>query len=103
MWLFDQEHIKKIRPVLGIKLSNRTQDLPKKNINNAIKLFEALFETMKNAHDARYISRRHEKNIIFIPTEGVVSFDLQLTDKEKQELLQLGRKSATAFFKTWSY
>jgi NTE family protein len=103
MWLFDQEHIKKIRPVLGIKLSNRSQDLPKKNINNAVKLFEALFETMKNAHDARYISRKHEKNIIFIPTKGVISFDLQLTEEEKQALMVLGRNSATTFFKTWSY
>jgi NTE family protein len=104
MWLFDQENIKKVRPVLGVKLShNETYRPPKNKINNAIQMFEALFETMKDAHDARYISRKHEKNIIFIPTQGVLTTEFQLTDDKKQKLFDIGEKSAATFLKTWSY
>jgi NTE family protein len=104
MWLFDQENIKKVRPVLGVKLSHSQSYLPKKNrINNAFQMFEALFETMKDAHDARYISRKHEKNIIFIPTQGVLTTEFQLSEEGKQKLFQIGEKSATDFLKTWSY
>lgn len=102
MWLFDQERKKKIRPVLGIKLTSRTQELPKHNVKNAISMFEALFETMKTAHDARYISRKHEKNIIFIPTEGVSGMDFNLSDAQKQALILIGKQSAKKFFQSWS-
>lgn len=104
MWLFDQENVKKVRPVIGIKLtSNGTNHPPKNKINNAIQMFEALFETMKDAHDARYISRKHEKNIIFIPTEGVMSTEFDLSDERKQALFQVGEQSANEFFKKWCY
>ncbi|MBM4762262.1 patatin-like phospholipase family protein [Bacillus sp. B15-48] len=103
MWLFDKQNIQKIRPVLGVKLSHKLSEHPRHEINNAINLFEALFETMKDAHDARYISRKHEKNIIFIPTDGVMTTEFELTDEKKQELIQLGWDRATQFFKKWSY
>jgi NTE family protein len=104
MWLFDQENVKKVRPVLGIKLtSNGSNHPPKNKINNAIQMFEALFETMKDAHDSRYISRKHEKNIIFIPTEGVLSTEFDLSDERKQALFQVGEQSANEFFKKWCY
>ena len=66
-------------------------------------MFEALFETMKDAHDSRYISRKHEKNIIFIPTEGNLTTEFQLSDEKKQELIDLGKKNAEKFFKSWCY
>lgn len=103
MWLFDQGREKKTRPVLGIKLTNHYQELQKNNVKNAISLFEALFDTMRTAHDARYISRKHEKNIIFIPTEGVTGLDYKLSEEEKKALVKLGKESARTFFKTWSY
>ena len=103
MWLFDQENTKKVRPVLGIKLSHQEQDNPINKVNNAIQLFEALFETMKDAHDSRYISRKHEKNIIFIPTEGVATTEFKLTQKKKNSLMEVGRESAKNFFETWRY
>lgn len=103
MWLFDKEHVEKTRPVLGIKLSSQSNELQKNHVNNALNLLEALFETMMNAHDARYISRKHEKNIIFIPTEGISSINFELSEAEKEALKNLGRQSAEAFFKRWSY
>ncbi len=103
MWLFDRENVKKQRPVLGIKLSHHMNERPKKRIKNAIQMFGALFETMKDAHDARYISRKHEKNIIFIPTEGIVSTEFKLTEKKKRLLYELGYEKAEHFLSTWCY
>lgn len=103
MWLFDKENVKKVRPVLGVKLSHNIIDRPKNKINNAIKMFEALFETMKDAHDARYISRKHASNIIFIPTEGVLTTEFQLTQEKKRELVELGGECAKQFFSQWCY
>ncbi|WP_059171108.1 patatin-like phospholipase family protein [Bacillus sp. FJAT-27445] len=103
MWLFDHENVKKVRPVLGIQLSHEPDNNPKHKIKNAIQLFEALFETMKDAHDARYISRKHAKNIIFIPTAGVVSTEFQLTNEKKEKLIRHGQQCAELFFRKWSY
>ena len=103
MWLFDKENVKKIRPVLGVKLSQNLIQQPTNQIKNAVQMFEALFETMKDAHDSRYISRKHEKNIIFIPTEGNLTTEFQLSDEMKQELIDLGKKNAERFFKSWCY
>lgn len=103
IWLFDNGDVQKIRPVLGIKLSPDGYENEKHCIGNAVQLFAALFETMKDAHDSRYISKKHVKNIIFIPTEGVFSLEFQLTEEKKQALFELGKKSAQQFFKSWSY
>ncbi|GAM15339.1 patatin-like phospholipase family protein [Mesobacillus selenatarsenatis] len=103
MWLFDKDNVKKVRPVLGVKLSQNHIQQPTNKIKNALNMFEALFETMKDAHDSRYISRKHEKNIIFIPTEGNLTTEFQLSDEKKQELIDLGKQNAEKFFKSWCY
>lgn len=103
MWLFDKDNVKKVRPVLGVKLSQNLIQQPTNKIKNALNLFEALFETMKDAHDSRYISRKHEKNIIFIPTEGNLTTEFQLSDEKKQELIDLGKRSSEKFFKSWCF
>lgn len=103
MWLFDKEHVDKTRPVLGIKLTSKSPELQKNHVNNSIKLLEALFETMMSAHDSRYISRKHEKDIIFIPTEGISGINFDLTQKERKYLLDLGRDCAVEFLQTWSF
>lgn len=103
MWLFDKENVKKVRPVLGIKLSPHINERPKNKINNAINLFEALFETMKDAHDSRYISRKHAKNIVFIPTEGILTTDFELSAERKKALFELGYTQTKTFLSSWTY
>lgn len=103
MWLFDKENVKKVRPVLGIQLRHHISEQPKHKISNAIELYNALFETMKDAHDSRYISRRHEKNIIFIPTEGVLMTEFHLSEEKKQLLLQTGKDKAKQFLASWCF
>ncbi|HZG71880.1 MAG TPA: patatin-like phospholipase family protein [Chondromyces sp.] len=102
MWLFDKDE-KKPRPVLGIKLSPQQSEMPKRKINNALEMFNALFQTMKDAHDNRYISRKHEKNIVFIPTAGIAATDFNLSDQKKDALVEAGRKQTDSFLERWCY
>ncbi|WP_042355080.1 patatin-like phospholipase family protein [Bacillus rubiinfantis] len=103
MWLFDKDQVKKVRPVLGIKLSAIEYEHEKHKISNGIELFGALFETMKDAHDSRYISKKHVDNIIFIPMEAVFTTEFQLTNEKKKLLVDIGRQHAKRFLNTWSY
>ncbi len=91
IWLFDEDNKRK-RPILGIKLSYKADEQPKREIKNALSLFEALFSTMKDVHDARYISRRHEKDIIFIPLEEGLTTEFNLSDQKKDVLIKTGRR-----------
>ena len=103
MWLFDNNESQKIRPVLGIKLSTSEYEHEKHHIQNGIQLFSALFETMKDAHDARYISKKHVKNIIFIPAEWVPTIEFTITEEKKRNLYQTGKVYAENFLRTWIY
>ncbi|WP_277587522.1 patatin-like phospholipase family protein [Psychrobacillus antarcticus] len=99
MWIFDNGN--KERPILGLKLSSNSEEMEPRKITNGLNLFEALFSTMKNAHDERYISRKIEKNIIFIPVEDYKATQFDLSEDMKNELLEKGRSRANQFLKTW--
>ena len=71
--------------------------------SNALDLFEALFSTMKNAHDDRYISRKHEKDIIFIPVEQYSAIQFNMEDEQKDALMEIGRVRTNEFLKTWPH
>ena len=100
LWIFDNG--KKMRPVLGMKLSSTSQEMSPNEIDNALQLFEALFSTMKNAHDNRYIARRHEKDIIFIPVEKYNATQFDIDEETKRQLISIGRERASQFLKKWS-
>ncbi len=102
MWLFDESNGTKLRPVLGLKVSRGDNESVGHPINNGLQLFEALFSTMQNAHDKRYISRKHEKNIIFIPVGATNATEFDLSRERKAVLLENGRKSTLQFLKTWT-
>lgn len=97
LWIFE----KKERPVLGLQLSRGQEKESGYPINNALQLFEALFSTMKNAHDERYISRKHEKDIIFIPVDGFSATEFDLDEEGKETLMEIGRSRTIQFLKTW--
>jgi len=100
LWIYDNG--KKQRPVLGMKLSSKNKEMSPREIDNALQLFEALFATMKNAHDNRYIARRHEKDIIFIPVEKYNATQFDIDEETKQQLISIGRERASQFLKKWS-
>lgn len=103
IWLFKEKKTIQAQPVLGIKLSPSEEERPRNNIRNAIEMYGALFETMKDAHDARHISSRHEKNIIFLPVESILSTEFNLTEQKKLALIELGRSRTELFLKKWTY
>lgn len=99
MWIFDNGN--KERPIVGLKLSGNSEEMKPHKIKNGLQLFEALFSTMKNAHDERYISRKLEKNVIFIPVDEYSATQFDLDREMKANLLDKGRKRATQFLKMW--
>jgi NTE family protein len=101
IWIFDDNNSGKKRPVIGLKLSHPREDMAPQKIDNGLNLFEALFTTMKDAHDERYISRRHEKDIIFIPVENYSATQFDLDEETKEILIETGRKSTIQFLKMW--
>ncbi len=103
LWLFDQENVKKVRPIIGITLTGDRDKQPPKRIENALMMFSSLFSTMKDAHDNRYISRKLVKNIIFIPVKGISSADFDIDAEKKLELIQLGKYLTNQFLKKWAH
>ena len=57
---------------------------------------------MKEGHDERYISRHHERDIIFIQVENYSTTQFNLNEETKETLLEIGRHCTIEFFKTWS-
>ncbi len=100
LWIYDNGF--KARPVLGMKLSSSSDAMPPREIDNALQLFEALFSTMQNAHDKRYIERKHEKNIIFIPVEKYSTTQFDMDEETKKKLISIGKERTNQFLKTWS-
>ncbi|SOC21049.1 NTE family protein [Ureibacillus xyleni] len=98
LWVFHQN---KERPILGFKLSHPGEEMEPRKIANGLDLFDALFKTMKTAHDERYISRKHEKSIVFIPVENVSSTQFDIDEEMKQQLIDIGRKKTMKFLETW--
>ncbi|WP_028783186.1 patatin-like phospholipase family protein [Thalassobacillus devorans] len=101
IWSLETRDGKRIRPILGMKLSNPPSQLPERKINNSIEMFHALFSTMKQAHDARYISKSKSADILFIPVTTIDTTDFHLNDTQKDELIQLGREHAEMFIGKW--
>ncbi|HET7627514.1 MAG TPA: patatin-like phospholipase family protein [Bacillales bacterium] len=103
LWLFDNAACMLQRPVLGLQLSHSLENQKNRNIRNAVELYHSLFSTMKQAHDARYISKHEANNIVFIPVSHVSTTQFHVSDEEREQLIALGRERAEKFLKKWRY
>lgn len=102
IWLFMKKRAMRLdRPVIGFNLTPNLEKMPPNKITNAVGMFTSLFKTMRTAHDMRYISEEHAKNIVFIPVDNVSTIDFNLKKEEKEALIKLGRDKTESFFKTW--
>ncbi|BAC13855.1 hypothetical conserved protein [Oceanobacillus iheyensis HTE831] len=101
LWIFDQPSFKPLRPLIGVKLTEITQEIGPRRIDNAIDMFQALFSTMKQAHDSRYISTNDKKNIIFVPIEGTATMNFSLSEEARDRLILSGKDSTEKFLKKW--
>ncbi|MGM0941097.1 MAG: patatin-like phospholipase family protein [Bacillota bacterium] len=102
LWVFEDRDKKISRPILGMKLSESTlNNIAPRKINNALDMFHALFVTMKEAHDSRYISKSQKNNIIFIPIKNVGSINFDVREETKEQLMDTGYRSAKKFLEHW--
>ncbi len=102
VWLFDDGSSEPPWPTFGYKLVEPAEDQPNA-INGPITLFAALFNTMMDAHDARYIEDADFVRTIPIPTLGVRTTEFDLSQQRSDGLYKSGRKAAEGFFKRWDF
>ncbi|WP_082053715.1 patatin-like phospholipase family protein [Gordoniibacillus kamchatkensis] len=103
LWLFDQQtdpgpH----RPTIGFQLVGRTNQRVRQ-IRGPIAMLTALFATMMDAHDDRYIDEANRFRTVKIPTHGVRVTQFDITPEQSAELFDAGRDSAGKFFTRWSH
>lgn len=101
VWLFHTRRKTFKRPVLGIHIKNEGESDDPPKITNALSMLQALFSTMKGAHDDRYISLAASENILTIPVEDVPTMDLEISQQVKWELFTQGYERTTEFLRSW--
>lgn len=106
LWLFDKAYSAakdtKITPTIGFQLVGKNANTPKR-ISGPITMFQALFSTMMEAHDERYIEKRNIFRTIKIPTLGVQTTDFNLSKERSMALFESGRQAGRTFFGEWSF
>ncbi|MBM4447544.1 MAG: patatin-like phospholipase family protein [Chloroflexi bacterium] len=102
VWLFDPDKGIPERPTFGFKLVEPEEGTPHR-VKGPISLLTALFSTMMEAHDARYIEDKNFIRTIPIPTLGIKTTEFNIPRKKSEALYQSGRQAAKKFFDTWNF
>lgn len=89
-------------PTLGFKLVDPNEEKPHL-IRGPLSLLGALFSTMMEAHDARYIADKDFVRTIPIPTLGVQTTEFDLSAARRDMLYQSGVAAAQDFFNRWDF
>lgn len=100
LWIFNQNARPK-RPVLGATLSDSIENTQPMRIKYTHDLLKGMFLTMMRAHDTRYVSKKKQDDVIFIPVKDIPTMDFSITEEEKNQLIELGRDVTTAFLHSW--
>ena len=66
-------------------------------------MLTALFSTMMEAHDSRYITDHNFARTIPIPTLGVRTTEFDLSREKSDRLFESGYQAAAAFFHRWDF
>ncbi|WP_068775268.1 patatin-like phospholipase family protein [Paenibacillus sp. FJAT-26967] len=101
LWLFDEPEQQSRIATLGFNLVG---DIPKQihKINGMISMFQALFTTMMDAHDTRYIEENNYFRTVKIPAMGVQTTQFNISVEDSEKLYEAGYRAAEAYFKQWS-
>jgi NTE family protein len=102
VWLFDDTADSPTMPTVGFKLIDPQEGKPRA-IHGPISLFSALFATMMEAHDARYIATSNFRRTIPIPTVGVQTTQFDITPEQQEALYESGVAAAEKFYGSWEY
>ncbi|MCS7461664.1 patatin-like phospholipase family protein [Paenibacillus doosanensis] len=103
LWIFDQENssaIEQLVPTIGFQLVGRGSGQPN-TIVGPLTMFKALFSTMMEAHDERYIEDANRFRTIKIPTLGVSVTDFDISNEKSLELYEAGKRAGDHFFNKW--
>lgn len=102
IWLFDGEKGPGRRPTIGFRLSGPHEGRPH-DVTGPVSMLAALFNTMLEAHDNKFIEEEHSLRTITIPTAGVRTTDFNISREKTRELYQSGVTAAQKFFDAWDY
>ncbi|MBI2852659.1 MAG: patatin-like phospholipase family protein [Chloroflexi bacterium] len=102
VWLFDTQGGIPQWPTFGFKLVEPEEGAPRR-VRGPISLFAALFSTMMEAHDARYIEEENFVRTVPIPTLGVKTTEFDIPRAKSEALYQSGRTAAEKFFAAWNF
>jgi NTE family protein len=102
VWLFDCEGSLPQWPTIGFKLVEPEEKQPHQ-ISGPVSMFAALFSTMMEAHDARYIKDSDFVRTIPIPTQVVKTTEFDISPEKSEVLYQSGVRAAEEFFSTWDF
>ena len=102
VWLFDSGDANPAWPTFGVRLVDPDQDKPYV-IKGPVSMLKAMFSTMMEAHDARYIRAQSFVRTIPIPTMGIQTTQFQLSPAEKTALYEAGQAAAQKFLETWDF
>jgi NTE family protein len=105
MWLFDEKQdpskVSSLIPTLGFQLVGKKTKTAM-TIRGPFTMFEALFTTMMDAHDERYIEDHDRFRTIKIPTVGVKTTQFDIDKETNMKLFESGREAGDRFFNKWS-
>ena len=103
VWLFDSEgEGPPPWPTIGFKLVGPVEGQPRP-IRGPVGLLAALFATMMEAHDTRYIEDEDFVRTVAIPTLVVGTVDFDLPRARAQRLFEAGHAAAAEFFERWDF
>ncbi|AQR76121.1 patatin-like phospholipase family protein [Paenibacillus larvae] len=102
LWLFDEERsTTNPQPTIGFSLVGRIPNQVHK-ISGPISMFQALFSTMMDAHDERYIEEHNRFRTIKIPAMGVGATEFSISQEKSEALYKTGYQASQSFFRNWS-
>lgn len=99
LWLFDKEQAGRTNPIptVGFQMVGKNDNEPHE-IRGPLSMLEAIFETMMQAHDERYIKKYARDRTVKIPTLGVRTTQFQLPEGMAEKLFKSGFQAANQFF-----
>jgi NTE family protein len=104
LWVFDEPKVRdesQLLPTIGFQLVGISQKA-ERVIKGPLTMLEALFATMMDAHDEKYISDHNRFRTIKIPTLGVQTTQFEIAPAMSLQLYQSGEAAANKYFDRWS-
>ena len=111
VWLFDTDQTPAF-PTFGLLLvaPNQTAPLvptppkaPVKPLHSDIDFFEAIAETMMEAHDRFYVEQANYARTIPVPTLGVKTTEFDISADRAKSLFNSGKDATDRFLASWNF